>query len=308
MNRSEEAALLGQVAEFAGLHFPEIVLPEDGQLVANGMRFHYLDWDGPSKKQMLLLHGGGLNAHTWDLVCSGLRNDYHCIAPDARGHGDSEWSPISDYGRDAHLRDAEAYVEHFGLDNFVLVGMSMGGAAAINYAGKHSDKLSHLIIIDMGPETQRPGTNRIRDFSSEPEGLDSLEEYLEKAVKFNPLRKPEVLRRSLGYNTRKGTDGKWYFKHDQRRRNTAEEPTDEEIAERQKVMWGDVAGITVPTLVVRGGKSDVFSDENAEKFASTLKDGRWVRVEGAGHTVQGDQPKALLKEMRKFLGLSPLPE
>lgn len=302
MNATEELELLRTVTEIAGLDYPEVVLPDEGHFVANGMRYHYLDWGGDAKRQMLLLHGGGLNAHTWDLICLGLRKDFRCIAPDARGHGDSEWSPISDYGREAHLKDAEAFVEHFGLDNFVLVGMSMGGAAAINYAGKHSDKLSHLIIVDMGPETQRPGTNRIRDFSTEPEGLESLEEYLEKAIKFNPLRRPEVLRRSLGYNTRKGTDGKWYFKHDQRRRNQ-EEPTDEQVAERQKVMWADVAGITVPTLVVRGGKSDVFSDENAEKFANGLKDGRWVRVEGAGHTVQGDQPKALLGEMKKFLGV-----
>lgn len=298
MNAQEERDQLRMVASLAGLGDLEIVLPEEHEIVANHMRFHYLEWGSADKPPMLLLHGGGLNAHTWDVVCLGLRRDYHCIAVDARGHGDSEWSAIGDYRREAHRADVEALVGQLGLNNFVLVGMSMGGMTALDYAGRHAEKLSALVLVDVGPETHRAGANRIRDFSAETAG--TLEEYVERAAAFNPLRSRDVLRRSLQYNLRRTVDGKLVWKHDPNRHG--EESAEAQDARRAE-LWNAVARITCPTLVVRGGKSDVFFDEDAQKLANALPRGSWVRVEGAGHTVQGDQPKALLDELRRFLRL-----
>jgi pimeloyl-ACP methyl ester carboxylesterase len=145
-------------------------------------------------------------------------------------------------------------------------------------------------------EISAPGAERIRDFSSTPE-LDSLEGFLERAVKFNPLRNPAVLRRSLHYNLRQTPAGKWAFKHDQRRRS---DDAVRSFTEDRTRLASEVAKIKCPTLVVRGALSDVLTDAAAEKFARSLPDGRWVRVKKSGHNVQGDNPHALLDAMLTF--------
>jgi pimeloyl-ACP methyl ester carboxylesterase len=296
MGTSEQIQMLRQAVKIAGLDTREIVLPEDRQVIVGAMRFHYLDWGG-SGPPVLFLHGGGLNAHTWDVVALMLRDHYRCIALDQRGHGDSEWSPTVDYGVEAQVADIEGFIELLGLENPVLVGQSMGGLNAIAYAIRHSNRVKGLVVVDVGPEVNPAPAQRIREFSSTPE-LDSLEAFLERAVKFNPLRDPEVLRRSLFYNLRKLPSGKWTLKHDQRRT-----PETDSRGNAQRERLGEmVTRIQCPTLIVRGARSDILSDEAADKFARALQRGRWVRVEDAGHNVQGDNPRGLLEAMRPFLG------
>ena len=115
----------------AGVDVPRVVLPEEHDVLLRRMRFHCLDWGNAGRRPILFLHGGGLTAHTWDLACLALRDEYHCLALDQRGHGDSEWSPEMDYSVEAHRGDIAAFADHLGLDGFVLVGMSMGGLNAI---------------------------------------------------------------------------------------------------------------------------------------------------------------------------------
>src|SRR2546423_7194822 len=119
----------------AGLDVEELVLPADHDIVVDGMRLHYLDW-GCKGPPLLFLHGGCLTAHSWDLVCLALHHEYHCIALDQRGHGDSEWSPTLDYGPEAHVRDIRGLVAKVALTMPVLVGQSMGGLNAITYAAQ----------------------------------------------------------------------------------------------------------------------------------------------------------------------------
>jgi pimeloyl-ACP methyl ester carboxylesterase len=296
MNRAEQIDMLRKALEIAGLATDEVVLPEDRHVIVGAMRFHYLDWGGHGHP-LLFLHGGGLNAHTWDVVASMVRTRYRCIALDQRGHGDSEWSPAVDYGVETQVRDIEGFVELLGLDEPVLVGQSMGGLNSIAYAVRHSDRMKGLVIVDVGPEINPAGTQRIREFAGTPE-LDSPEAFLERAVKFNPLRDPTVLRRSLFYNLRQTPTGRWSLKHDQRR-------AAEELAriwnDQRERLAGQVAKIGCPTLIVRGALSDVLSDQAAEKFARSLPRAKWVRVEHAGHNVQGDDPRGLLEVLRPFL-------
>ena len=294
MNTAEEMRMFHHALRVAGLEPREVVLPADRQVIVGAMRFHYLDWGG-NGHPVLFLHGGGLNAHTWDVVALMMRERYRCIALDQRGHGDSEWSPGIDYGVNTQVGDVEGFVDLLGLENPVLVGQSMGGLNSIAYATRRSDRMKALVVVDVGPEVNPAGAQRIRDFSSTPQ-LDSLEEFLERAVKFNPLRDPEVLRRSLFYNLRQLPNGKWTLKHDQRRNPES----DSQGAAQRARLAGETAKINCPVLIVRGARSDILSDEGAEKFARSLPRARWVRVEEAGHNVQGDNPRGLLDAMKSF--------
>jgi pimeloyl-ACP methyl ester carboxylesterase len=277
----------------------EIVLPHERDLLLGRMRFHYLDWGTAGLPPVVFLHGGGLNAHTWDLICAALRRERHCLALDQRGHGESEWSPEMDYRIESHVADLEAFVDRLGLDRFVLVGMSLGGNNALAWAGTHSRRLAGLVLVDVGPEVRQAGVRKIAAFTSEATPLDSVEDFVARALQFNPRRDAALLRRSLLHNLRRMPDGKWMWKYDQRHRGRFDPAAYER---RRQLLWSAVPRVTCPTLVVRGAESDVFHDEDAERLARALLDGRWVKVEGAGHTVQGDNPAGLLVALRKFLG------
>jgi pimeloyl-ACP methyl ester carboxylesterase len=262
------------------------------------MRFHYLDWGNSAAPTILFLHGGALTAHTWDLVCLGLRDRFHCLALDARGHGDSDWAADLDYSVTARIADVEGFVDALGLKDFVLVGMSMGGATAIAYAGRHADQLRALVIVDIGPKGGRPGTGRIRDFVAGPGELDTIEDFVERALAFNPARDRRLLRRSLLHNLRQQPNGRWAWKYD---RGRIGKMGPEVAEERERLVAGAVPRITSPTLILRGDRSDVFWDEDAEAFANALPNGRWTRVENAGHTIQGDNPRGFLEAVNPFL-------
>jgi esterase len=285
-------------AERNELAIREIVLPESHHVLAGDIRLHYLDWDGASDRDILFLHGGGLNAHTWDMVCLGLREEYRCIAVDQRGHGDSEWSAGMDYTTEAHVRDIEQFADAIGLERFVLVGMSLGGLNSILYAARHSDRLAGLVLVDVGPELRTEGTSKISSFIGQPAELPSIEDFVERAMQFNPRRNPDLLRTSLLHNLRRLPDGNWTWKYDRRHHGRFDRKAMDaarlKLAER-------LPEIRCPTLVVRGEHSDVFWDEDAEKLVSQLPDARWVTVPNAGHTVQGDNPGDLTIALREFL-------
>lgn len=297
-DQREELESLRTAAELSNLKIDEYVLPTDHHVVLGGMRFHYLDW-GAKGPPILFLHGGGLTAHTYDLVCLALRTRYRCISLDQRGHGDTEWSPVMDYSHASEAGDIVALADQLGWKDYVLVGMSMGGLNALQYAGDHSQDLRGLVIVDVGPELQSPGTRRIGDFLSQPDGLDSIDEFVARAVKFNPLRNPKLLRRSLRHSLRQRPDGKWTWKMD--RRMAQQNPNRQLDPNRYRYLWEYVDRIGCPTLVLRGEKSDVFLDDDAKKLADRLRAGRWVKIPGAGHTVQGDNPAGMVVAMRGFL-------
>jgi pimeloyl-ACP methyl ester carboxylesterase len=285
-------------AAVAGVQLPEVVLPDAHHLLLGHMRFHYLDWGTTGLPPVVFLHGGGLNAHTWDLVCAALRRARHCLALDQRGHGESEWSPPMDYSTESHVGDLDAFVRALGLERFVLVGMSLGGANALAWAGLHSRRLAGLVLVDVGPEIRVAGVRKIQAFTAETTPLDSVDQFVERALAFNPRRNRELLRRSLLHNLRRMPDGRWMWKYDQRHRGKVDPGAADR---RRQLLWSAVEAVDCPTLVVRGAQSDVFHDEDAERLATKLRRGRWVKIEGAGHTVQGDNPAGLLVPLHAFL-------
>src|SRR5579883_1871777 len=140
---TDYTAEMAACAAAIGLAPTAIVQPEDRWVELNGIRFHYLDWGNPQRYPLVLLHGGGLTAHTWDMSALVLRDHYHVIALDQSGHGDTGWTPEAQLGEDnaaLMLEDTRAFVEHLGYDKIALCGMSMGGMNAFRYAARHPER------------------------------------------------------------------------------------------------------------------------------------------------------------------------
>jgi pimeloyl-ACP methyl ester carboxylesterase len=291
---------LALAARISGVEV-EIVLPESKEISKERMRLHYLDWGTAGRRPIVFLHGAALNAHTWDVVCLMLRRQYHCYALDQRGHGESAWAEDADYSGDAHRGDIEAFIDHLRLDQFVLVGHSMGGFNAFNYAFHHSRRLAALVLVDAGPTMLTKGARRIVDFVIQTAESDSLEQIIEKAIAFNPRRDPRLLRRSILNNFRQGPAGKWVRKTDPRiwQGNGNREQERERLIERFRQAS---RVISCPTLIVQGGLSDVFTAEEAQELAAGFPHGRYAQVGEAGHTVQGDNPRVLAQALSQFLG------
>jgi pimeloyl-ACP methyl ester carboxylesterase len=283
-------------AALAGLDVPEFVAPERSHVVLRDMRFHLLDWGAAGRAPALFLHGGGQTARTWDLCCLALRRELHCLALDQRGHGDSEWAYDFAYAPEDHAEDFRALLDHRGIERAIVVGMSMGCMNGLRFAARYPERVAAFVAVDAGPWVRMEGGQRIAEFVRDADGGTSLDQFIEAAVRFNPRRDPRLLRRSLLHNLRALPDGRLTWKTDRRR------PTDlGAMAERLAALRDDLPRVRCPVLILRGAESDVFLDEDAERFRAALPDARWARIEGAGHTIQGDQPAALVREVRAFL-------
>jgi esterase len=287
---------LTRAVEVSGVAVREVVAPDEHDVVLDHLRFHYLDWGSRDRAPVVFLHGGGLTSHTWDLVCLALRGEFRCLALDARGHGDSEWSKQMDYSTDAHARDVVSFCRRLNLHRPVVVGMSMGGATAFLVAQRFA--LRGLVVIDTGPVIYRPSAQQIIDFMRAPAELDSVEAFVTRAIEFNPRRNAQLLRGSLIHNLVQLPDGKWTWKYDRRHFGRLDA---EHLASRRDEIWAGAALVRCPTLIVRGAESNVFPRETAEGFARSLRAGRFVEIPGAGHTVQGDNPRDLAVALRGFL-------
>ncbi|TWS96626.1 alpha/beta fold hydrolase [Reyranella sp. CPCC 100927] len=299
-NPADDAAYYRLRATLAGLGDRPPRPMTSHHIVLRGMRFHYLAWGAPDAPPLLFLHGGGQTCHTWELVCDALADRYRCLALDQRGHGDSEWSYEGDYSPSAQAGDIAAFIDALGLAQPVIVGMSMGCLNGLYTTLARPDAVSALVAIDAGPWINIAGAGPIRDFMHTVSTLDQLDDFVATALRFNPQRDARLLRRSLLHNLRRRADGRLMWKTDLR------QPTDLKVAEGWITSLRErVGALRCPVLVVRGGNSAVMSDDDAARFAAAVPDGRWVRIEGAGHAVQGDQPKALIAVLEDFLGTVP---
>jgi esterase len=274
----------------SGVAVAEVALPTDRDVLLGRMRIHYLDWGGAAKRAIVFLHGGGLNAHTWDVICLALRPRFRCYALDLRGHGDSEWSPNLRYGLDEYARDLAAFIEERSLEHVVLVGSSLGGLVSLRYASDHAFKLALLVIVDIGPTLLEDGTIRIRQFMSQAVESQTFDAFVAQAAAFNPKRDLTLLRSNLFHNLRQWPDGSWAWKYDRRHRGRWPRAVE---AQRLQ-LWEGVGRIDCDTLVLRGGRSDVFSALNAEELSRSLPNGSWLEVPEAGHTIHADNPAGFL--------------
>ena len=275
------------------------VQPKDKTVSVNGINLHYLDWGNEDKPKILLLHGLRGHCHSWDDVSAEFCKDYHILALDQRGRGDSDWAPGGDYSSQSFVADLEGFCEAVGFDKFTLIGHSMGGRNSMAFAGNNADKLENLVIVDIGPDLDPKGSGRItQELINVPEEFDSFEDVYAYQSKQNRFCSEPVLRRRLTYATKELPNGKLGWRYDleireQRRNNTGPKQPD---------LWLNLPGIECPVLIVRGSETDTLALETAEKMVEVLPVGRLVHVEKAAHMVFEDNPEGFIQALHEFLG------
>jgi esterase len=281
-----------------GIEVHEEASPIDREVQTGELRLHYLDWGNEDLPPLLLLHGGFQTAHSWDFVSLALRDRYHVIALDQRGHGDSDWAFDGDYSREAHQKDIEGFFKLMGLRNVTLIGLSMGGHNGTVFAAYHPDLVQALVVVDIAPVGKKEGYQSIRRFAkSFPDEVESFDEMTRRVHSFNSRRPIEQLRGSLWHNVRQLPSGKWTWKYDKAFRDHRYEPRTSDNLD----LWDIWAKVKCPTLLVRGAESDIVDQEIMERVQKTISGSCLVTIPHAGHLVTGDNPAGFIHAVRGFL-------
>lgn len=278
----------------------------------DGLKLAYQEWGSPTAPPIVMLHGFGVSGHMFDEFAERMQDQYRLLALDQRGHGDSDWSAEGDYSRDAFVSDLEGFRKALGLDSFILIGHSMGGLNSVAYANAYPQHVRALVLVDVGPEAAREGVDNIARFTRGPDELE-FEEFVEMAHRFNQRRTIENIRERMRHRLKPTESGKWTWKFDRRfREPDAGLKIGSSLGDDES--WQLFRNISVPTLLVRGGESDVLTQEVAERCTQEIPRARLVVVPGAGHSVPGDNPDAFTEAVREFLAdvesgqFEPVPE
>jgi len=265
----------------------------------NGTNLHYVEWGSPSATPIVLLHGLRAYAHWYDDFAEAAQNRYRVIAQDLRGRGASEWAKDADYSTDAYVRDLEGLTDHLGLSRFILGGHSLGGVIVANYAARHPDRVAALLILDMSPDVNPAGIERIRrELGETPEEFASWDQARAFLRRLHPRASDEHRATRLQWMLEEKPDGKivWRFDGEIRKPRALDPP------ERT---WAAFKGIRCPTLIVRGALSDIVALESAEKVVQTIAGSRRVEIPEAAHMVAEDNPKAFNAAVLEFLAAQP---
>jgi esterase len=276
------------------------VQPADKRVTLNGLQLHYLDWGTPGKPPLVLLHGLRGHAHAWDSFSPAICADYHVLALDQRGRGESDWAKDGDYTTAAYVADLLGFAEALGLDSFTLAGHSMGGRNAIAFSARYPERVQKLIIVDIGPTSDPRGRERIRrEILEAPEEFDTFDAVAQAMSRQNRYASPEILRRRLRYMTQPLANGKIGWRYDPAIREQWRKgvPASEDL-------WPALGRITCPTLIVRGIDSDILSPEVARQMVEAMSSARVVEIQRATHMVFEDNPDDFLFAVSEFLKTS----
>ena len=295
----DEFSLFHENAEEVGLPF--VAAPEvhrEFLEVAANRRVSMLCW-GNSPSELVLIHGGGQNAHTWDTVALAL--DRPLVAVDLPGHGHSDWPQESSWLDASVMADDIALaIERFAPDARAVVGMSLGGATAIALAVRHPHLVRRLLLVDITPGVNGDKASDITAFLAGPETFATFDEILERTKLFNPTRSEASLRRGVLHNSIQTADGSWAWRH-QVGRPTVDTGLHVERADFH-ALWDSLEAIPVPVMLARGSLSPVVDDEDVAEFHRRRPDDTVVVVEDAGHSIQGDKPLELAAIIEEFVG------
>ncbi len=282
----DEFGLLHENTEEAGIPLDPLPVQRVEHGGVSALRWGH-DGDAP---EVVLVHGGAQNAHTWDTVALALHRPL--VAIDLPGHGRSAWRDDHDYRPAAIAPAVAAAVEALAPDAAVVVGMSLGGLTSTAVAGLRPDLVRRLVLVDVTPGVNREKAADIIAFVSGPETFASFDEILERTVQFNPTRSESSLRRGILHNAHETDDGSWTWRYDRMRESPIEgDDAADELARLWDVL-GDQAA-TGPLLLARGATSPVVDDADAAELVRRRPDAEVVSVDRAGHSIQGDRPMAL---------------
>ncbi|NGP07409.1 alpha/beta hydrolase [Rhodococcus sp. 14C212] len=250
------------------------------------------------KGLVLLAHGGGQTRNSWRSTGETFAGrGWRTVAYDARGHGESDWSPQGVYDTGVLSRDMHAVLRELG-EPAVVIGASMGGTTGMVVAGEHPECVRALVLIDALPKMERVGASRIAEFmASGRDGFASLEEAGRAVSAYNPHRPPLISYEGLHKNMRQDKDGRWYWHWDPAFLAFGTEPA---AGERAGKVSRAVDHIGAPTVLVRGRFSDVLSDQGVADFLNRLPSARVVEA-GAGHMVVGDDNSVFAAAVLDFL-------
>ncbi len=293
----DEFSLFEENANEAGLTWngPPTVRREWVE-VTPGRRVSALLW-GSDTPHMVFLHGGGQNAHTWDTVALAL--DRPLVAIDLPGHGHSDWPGDSRALDPASMaEDVAAAIDALAPAARQVVGMSLGGMTAIALAAHHPELVARLALVDITPGVDHQKSSDIAAFLAGPESFASFDEILERTIQFNPTRSESSLRRGVLHNAVQREDGTWTWRHQLGRPSSATGLHVDSIDFGG--LWDDLEHIAAPVLLVRGKLSPVVDDADETEFRRRRPTDRVVAVEGAGHSIQGDQPVELARILAGF--------
>jgi len=284
-------------AKSAGLNITAPAEPVDEEISIDGFKFHYLDWGNKHLPPLLFLHGFAQQAHSFDFASLGLRDRFHVISLDLRGHGDSDWAPDGNYLLSNYVADVAAFIEELGLKDLSICGLSLGGRVAFVYAADHPSVVRSMVVVDAAPDLNLSGSSRIRDFVTGQDEWDSFDDLVAHVAKYTrKLRPIEQIRGSVRRAAKELPDGRWTWKYDKVLRQ--ERPKDPSFT--TEVLWTFMDRVKCPTLLVRGAKSDVLTPAAAQAVLDRVPTAELAVVENAAHLVPGDNPAGFADAVNPF--------
>ncbi len=271
------------------------VEPREHTIETHGLRFHYVEWGEAAAPVIVLLHGLSAMCRIWDHFAADFQNRYRLIAVDQRGHGDTSWPTEPEYTTDAYVADLEALIDAWGLERFALIGLSMGGMNAIAYSARHTDRVTHLIPVDIRPAInveKRPNIAQAKHTAENGHPVFESEDAAFAARKATHANTPDQsIRHHVHHLLKRLPDGRWTFKQDPRV-GYHWRPSD---------LWEELPKVQAPVLIVRGGRSEVLPEKIANPMRGSFQRADLVTIDEAGHTVPEDAPERFNQAVDAFL-------
>jgi pimeloyl-ACP methyl ester carboxylesterase len=264
---------------------------------ATGLSLVGEEWAG-DRTLVVLQHGGGQTRHAWKGTGDALAAaGHHVVAFDARGHGDSDWTPDGDYSHTAMARDLAAVLAAVDKGRPVLVGASMGGLTSLTaIADGHVDAVA-LVLVDVAPHLDPGGVERVVAFMSQrPDGFASLAEAAEAIADYQPHRPRPRRLDGLAKNLRVKSDGRYHWHWDPAFLRSADD-----VVRSRSVLEDRARRVTAPTLLVRGALSDVLTEAAAREFLRLCPGAAYADVADAAHMVAGDRNDVFSAALLDFL-------
>jgi pimeloyl-ACP methyl ester carboxylesterase len=282
--------------------------PASRTFISQRLRLSHVDWGNARAPHLVLVHGSRDHCRSWDWTARALRKDWHVVAPDLRGHGDSAWSPEGRYDFTSFVYDLAQFVSQLG-DPVVLVAHSLGAHIALRYAGLFPESVRGLIAIEpvgapreieaeygdlsIGDRLRRWITDKQAAASRIPRRYPSVEEAFARMQAENPGLSEEQLRHLTFHGIARNEDGSWSWKFDNYLRlwPFIDLPYAEVIE-----LW---RAVRCPTLLMYGRQS--WTSDLDDDLRRSLPHAATLDYEQGGHWLHHDCFDRFVADVRAFL-------